>query len=187
MAQNISGGDMNNFTEILIATGIIGILLVVAGFGFQGWVGKYRTESQILQLYTDVMHARQESSRTNKKHFLRFPDRTSYMVYKDNGDNHLDIDEDQLVPGFPKEIPPPDEFTLGSASASSFTLNFDRRGMSSALRTFCIFTDFDGDGVSDYGPDYDCMIVHWTRVNKGKLIKQDTAGGKCSADNCRAL
>lgn len=178
---------MNNITEILVVTCIVGLLTAATGYIFHGWIGKYRTESYILELYTDVMHARIESSRTNRKHFLRFPDRSSYEIYRDNGDHSLDTSVDEMLRPFPKRLLPPYEFTLGSSSASSFTLNFNRHGMSSALRTFCIFTDFDNDEISDVDPDYDCMIVHRTRVNKGKLIKQDTAGGKCNADNCRAL
>lgn len=180
-------GNMNNITEILAVTCIVGIVVVATGFTFQGWIGKYRTESYILELYSDVMATRMESSRKNRRHFLHFPNRGAYEMYRDNGDNSLDKSDDMLLDQFPKKLQPPYEFTLGSSSAPTFTLNFDRSGISSALRTFCIFTDFDKDGVSDSDPNYDCMIVHWTRVNRGKLKKQDTAGGKCDSDNCQAL
>jgi len=178
---------MSNITEVLVVTCIVGIVVIVTGFTFHGWIGKYRTEGYILELYSDVMSARSESAQSNKKHFFHFPDKTSYEIYKDNGDNVLNITEDILLGPFPKKLQPPYEFTLGASSASAFTLNFDRTGMSSALRTFCIFTDFDDDQISDFDPGYDCLIVHWTRVNKGKLQKQNTAGGKCNTENCQAL
>jgi len=178
---------MNNITEVLIVTCIVGILVIVTGFTFHGWIGKYRTEGYILELYSDVMAARVESSRKNRRHFLHFPSQEAYEMYRDDGDNNLDASEDTLLDQFPKKLRTPYKFTLGASSAPTFTLNFDRNGMSSALRTFCIFTDFDEDGVSDSDPNYDCMIVHWTRVNRGKLRKQDTAGGKCDSENCQAL
>ena len=88
--------------------------------------------------------------------------------------------------------------TLGTGG---FTLGFDKRGninnmigttnINNAIAfpgsyglTICIFTDYDGGGKSDYNPDYDCINIRDSRIQIGKLRKQNTdatvpAGGTC--------
>lgn len=50
--------------------------------------------------------------------------------------------------------------------------------------TICIFTDYDGNGTSDYKPDFDCIIVSETRISIGKVIRQNTGGDWCREANC---
>lgn len=88
--------------------------------------------------------------------------------------------------------------TLGTGG---FALGFDKRGsiknmigvtdINNAIAfpsayglSICIFTDYDGDGKSDYNPDYDCINIKDSRIQIGKLLKQNTdatvpAGGTC--------
>jgi hypothetical protein len=73
-------------------------------------------------------------------------------------------------------------------------IEFTARGLSNDNKTMCVFTDFVNnttllpppDGISDYNPDYDCMVISATRINLGKLTTQDTAGGACDSTNCVA-
>jgi prepilin-type N-terminal cleavage/methylation domain-containing protein len=50
--------------------------------------------------------------------------------------------------------------------------------------TICIFTDYDGNMISDTDPDYDCIIVAETKTSLGKIITQNTGGDWCREANC---
>ena len=80
------------------------------------------------------------------------------------------------------------DISLNGAVPSDDRIDFNTRGIVQPAATplggtICIFTDFDGDGVSDSDPDYDCIVISATRINMGKIPDQV---GACNSANCDA-
>ena len=177
--------------ELLVVITIATVLIVALGFEFTGWQGKYKVESQIKDIYSDLMNARINAMQKNRAHFVNFPDTVSYTIYDDDSDGINKVPDgdgvfqpgtgdaaDRELPTFPKSIENAYTVTIGTTGAPQ-TFTFNTRGLLSPNKTICIFTDFDGDKISDVNPDYDCIILSNTRINMGKLQKQDTDGGVC--------
>jgi prepilin-type N-terminal cleavage/methylation domain-containing protein len=182
--------------ELLVVIAIAGILFIALGFTFVGWQGKYKVESQTKDLYDDLMNARVRAMQRNRVHFLSLDSANQYTIYEDtnpapDGDGTLQTAQDEMLPTYPKTI----EYDLNWSGAvpsgrdPEDLIDFDQRGITAPQATplggtICIFTDFDGDGVSDSDPDYDCIIISRTRINMGKLNTQ--IAGECDADHCDA-
>ncbi len=177
--------------ELLVVITIAGILVVALGFSFQGWQGRYKVESQIKDIYNDLMDARINAMQKNRVHFLSLDSANQYTIYEDtnpapDGDGTLQTGQDVTLPTFPKTI----EYDLNwnGAVPSGNLIDFNTRGITEPQATplggtICIFTDFDGDGTSDSNPDYDCIVISRTRINMGKI--GDQSGG-CLSTNCDA-
>jgi len=170
--------------EIVVVVSIIAILVLALAFSFQGWMGKYRVESGIKQIYVDLMNTRARAMTRNRFHFTDFPTATSYRLIEDTNGNSA-------------SNPGAGDNTLSTKTVdyavtwAGGTIQFDNRGivLPSATplgATICIFTDYDGDGsnLSDFDPDSDCIVISQTRINTGKLTAQNTAGGACDDANC---
>jgi prepilin-type N-terminal cleavage/methylation domain-containing protein len=174
---------MNNrgitLIEMLVVIAVIGILVIALSFSFQGWMGKYRVESEIKTLHVDLMNARARAMTRNRFYFADFPTTTSYRIIEDTNENNASNPGagDTILPTYPKTLEYPVTWAGG-------TIQFDKKGIVQPNGTICLFTDSDGDGTSDYDPDYDCIVISQTRINIGKLTTQDTAGGACASTNC---
>jgi len=171
--------------ELVVVLSIVTVLALVLGYSYQGWIGRYRVESQTKTLHADILNARSRSMTRSKSHFLRFPNATSYTLYDDDsngtakvsdGDGVLQVGtgvtaDTQLQP-FPKQL----EYAvqIGAAVPADFDFTFDAQGLVSPERTICAFTQLD--------PDYDCITLSQTRVIMGKIRNQ---GGACDTANCR--
>jgi len=46
--------------ELIVVISIMGILVFALGFSFQGWMGGYKVESQIKEMYVDLMNAEKQ-------------------------------------------------------------------------------------------------------------------------------
>ena len=191
---------MNNrgitLIELIIVVSIIAILVLALGFSFQGWMGKYKVESEIKELHVDLMNARARAMQRNRIHFFRVPNTTSYTIYEDDsdgvtkvpdGDSTLQegtgITADTQLLSFPKTL----EYAVAIGNVAGvppITFSLNSRGIISPETTICIFTDYDGDAsnLSDYDPDLDCIVISKTRINAGKLNSQ--AVGDCDSDHC---
>lgn len=162
--------------ELIVALAVITVLIMAVAFDYRGWQGRYKVESAMKQLYSDLMDGRAKAMHRGRLYFADFPSATSYRLIEDANDNGA-LD-DAALPTFPKTLEHPITWAGGQ-------MTFDQRGListalSPADSVICMFTDFDGDKKSDLDPDYDCIIVSQTRIVTGKLIKQNTDGGKCA-------
>lgn len=195
--------------ELLVVIAIVSILVIALGFAYQGWVGRYRVESNIKEIYSDLMTARTMAMTRHREYFVDFPTATTYRVSEDDSDGANQVADgdgvfqpqanpllpanntDNTLPTFPKTILNPVTWVGGTitfettGSIATPNILLDPANNSDVL---CVFTDFDLDAAnaSDFDPDYDCIIIARTRINIGKLTTQNTAGGLCNAANCNA-
>lgn len=175
--------------ELLVVISVIGTLAIALGFSFVGWQGRYRVESRIKDVESDLMKARARAMQRNRVHFFNLDAARQYTVYEDDSDGTNKVPDgdgvfqpgtgdsaDNELPSYPKTI----DYDLTWNGVGN-TVTFNTRGLIQPNRTICLFTDFDGDTVSDVEPDYDCLVISPTRINMGKLNSQT---GACDAANC---
>jgi prepilin-type N-terminal cleavage/methylation domain-containing protein len=155
------------FIELMIVISVIGIMIVVTGFSFQSWTANYRIESQIKEMYADLMNTRVSAISRNKMYFVTLT-ANQYSIYEDtnpqpDGNNALETTLDTQI--IQKSTNYPVVFAL---SLGHTKFNIDRQGMLSNNGTI----RFD----SNAAPDYDCIVLFSTRINIGKWN-----GAKCNA------
>jgi prepilin-type N-terminal cleavage/methylation domain-containing protein len=139
--------------ELIIVISVIGILVIALGFEFQGWMGKYRVENQIKQMYTDFMNARANAMSRNRLYFADFPSATSYRIREDTNE---DSNPDSTLPTYPKTI----EYTINWDGGALPTIIFNERGLMSLPGSIYLTSTVDAD--------YDCLAITPTRINMGK-------------------
>lgn len=190
--------------ELLITISIIAILAVALAFSYQGWMGKYKVESQMKQMHADMMNGRAGAMQRNRMYFVTIAT-ASYTVYEDtnpapDGNGTLETS------GTPDTLLQTKTLDSGYPITwiGSNQLDFNTRGLSIAgycsttnatrcagnddcpatetclPKTICSNTDADAD--------YNCMIISASRIDIGKLTTKITSGGICGGtpNNCVA-
>ena len=141
--------------ELLVVVSIVAILVIALGFEFRGWMGKYKVESQIKEMYVDVMNTRARAMQRNRFHMIVFTANT-YTIYEDMNENEA-VDVAEKLPAYPKTI---NNYTMAWTGAGN-TITFNTRGLIvPPTRTVRIVTGADSD--------YDCIVVLDTKTNMGK-------------------
>jgi prepilin-type N-terminal cleavage/methylation domain-containing protein len=167
--------------ELIVVVAIVGILAVVLGFDFSGWMGRYNVESQMKQIEADMVNARIRAMTTTRYQFFTCPVSgtppvcTSYSVYDDdkpspNGDAKLIVGTDKLLSGYPKAL----KYSLAWVSG---TLSFDRKGVMNSVDApdtspFVLKVE-TSPSIPQNNPaitaDINCIVVTYTRVSLGKM------------------
>ena len=169
--------DMDNrgvtLIELIVAVSVVIIIIVALGFSFEGWMGRYKVENQVKEMYADFMSARSSAMNRNRSFFADFPTTTSYRIREDTDENNSSgvVAGDTILPTYPKTVENAITWTGG-------TIIFDAKGIvrpsaSSLGATLCVPTSSD--------PDYDCIVISPMRINLGKLAN---VTGACDATNC---
>jgi len=167
--------DGFTLVEILTVIAIIGIVAGMAVISFRGMVRRYNVESQIKELYSDLVNTRVMAMSTKRTHFVDIKS-GQYSAYVDtnttnpnqDGDGILQEATDVRLAGYPKTF----KFPL-SWGGGSTTIEFSPKGLANNIpNTFCVF--------SNINPAYDCIVVSPTRIILGRLKNQ----GSCSSGNC---
>ncbi|WP_176237507.1 prepilin-type N-terminal cleavage/methylation domain-containing protein, partial [Candidatus Hakubella thermalkaliphila] len=78
--------DGITLVELIIVISIIGILVVALGLSFQGWVGGYRIEVQVKEMYADLMNARARAKQRNRAHFV-VVNAGNYQIFEDTNES----------------------------------------------------------------------------------------------------
>lgn len=161
--------------ELLVVVSIIGILAVALGFSFQGWMGAYKVESIVKEVYSDLMDARSKAMTSGGMSYYVDINAASYQIFQDtNGDPANDVG-DTPMPGFatPKPLRQPN-FQLRFDPAGTSRIFFDSRGLSTFVPSSLSITIYvtlpDGTvaGASGgYDPDYGCIAVGLSRIRMG--------------------
>ncbi len=163
-----TGNSGVTLIELLVVVSIIGILAVALGFSFQGWIGNYKIESQIKNLYADLMEARTKALTRN---FTYISTITSgdYLIVEDSDSSGTINEGDSCLLGTPpcqpKKLESGYRYKLFSAGALPVTLTIDTRGLTSVGAATMYFGI---DHSTDLTPDYDCIIVTQDRIRMGK-------------------
>lgn len=141
--------------ELLVVFSIAAILVVALGAQFQRWTGRYNVESQIKQMYVDVMNTRARAMLRKRFHFIALTANT-YTAYEDMNDNEA-VDAGEILPAYPKTFSDNTMVWTGGGD----TITFNTRGLVvPPTRTVRVLTGADSD--------YDCMAVLDTKTNMGK-------------------
>ncbi|MEW6569828.1 MAG: type II secretion system protein [Nitrospirota bacterium] len=159
--------------ELLVVISIIGILTVAMGFSFEGWMGRYRIESQIRCMYSDLMEARTKSMSRKMWHYMVL-NTNNYQIFEDTNSNFgsmPDAGDISLWPG-PK-ILQSGQLKMISADKFPLTLKIDTRGLiPRAAATISFRIDNNRD------PEFDCILIDEARIRIGKT---DMTGAVCNA------
>jgi Tfp pilus assembly protein FimT len=157
--------------EIMVIVSIISILIIAFGFSFEGWMGNYRIESQIKELYSDLMEARTRAMTRNMVHFTVL-NTDSYQIYEDTNNSYGDAPDagDQAIWTSPKTLEYEYQLKMISAGVFPLQLTFDTRGLISNA-TAAISFRID----NTLSPDFDCLIIDEARIRIGKTNITGTA------------
>lgn len=160
--------DIQGFSliELIIVIAIIGVLFALAGIEFNNWIKRYNVESEIKEMYVDLMNTRARAMQRNRTHFIIFATNT-YTVYEDtnpapDGDGTLQTGSDTQVASLSRTIQDTINWT------GSGNISFDSRGLASPAGSLYLSTTSV--------PEYDCIVVYYTRLNLGKW-----SGSNCDA------
>ncbi len=149
--------------ELMIVVVLIGIILAMVTLNFTQLNEKYTVESNIKELYSLLMRARNDATTTNIPRFVVL-NANQVQIGRDTvGDNVMDtVDNTNPYPRFTINCSP-------IAACAGDTVAFDRRGLPNNLLTLRI-TGF----AAGTTPAMDCIAIAATRINIGIMT-----GGNC--------
>ena len=159
--------------ELITVVSIIGILVAAFAFSFEGWIGRYRVESQVKEMYTDFMNARARAMQRGRVHFITGTP-TSYTLYEDtntgpDGNGTLETASDSRFTTFPKTVTYKIEW-----AGTGTQIDFNKNGMI----TFPLLDDVTEGSIfltTINDADYDCLNITPLKIYMGK---------KNAADEC---
>ena len=168
--------------ELLIVMVILGILAGLGTVSFRGWVRKNELESQVKEMYTDLMNARLTAMHRNTTHLISLSVNQISGSVDTNGDGAGDTGLCiwSRGKGDAADASCPNDKSLSYKNLKypvneSTELKFNARGLSTTNNTICVF--------STLNPSHDCIVVSSTRIRMGKLKNQS---GGCNDANCEA-
>lgn len=150
--------DGFTLVELVLVLLLIGIAATMATLSLSRIYQKSQEESEIREIHTILMRARNDATRTNSTHLVTLAAR-KIEAGIDN-DNNGTIDESLQSWTFPRFI---------INHTDNATISFNRRGLSS------INTIYLTGYSPKVNPVIDCINLSSTRINMGKY----TSGGTC--------
>jgi prepilin-type N-terminal cleavage/methylation domain-containing protein len=149
--------------ELIVVITIIGTLATIVSLNFNSMQRKYGIEAQVKELLSDLTSVRMMAFQTKKEHrVILNPMLVTFRRYSSEADA-------AGTEVFNKPLTYPIQQKLPSGSLTDFSntiIVINDRGLTSNLMTIAVAA-----GVSD--PSYNCLGVHWARVNMGKINGND--------------
>ena len=148
-------GDKRGFTllELVVVIAVIGTILAIVTLNFTRLNEKYSVESEIKDLYSNLMRVRDTATKTNTTQFIVVGAAQVQVGQDTTGDNNMDVISDTWR--FAR-------FTLNPLVNANFI--FDRRGLADVDQIIQI-TGFSAASA----PVMDCIDVRGTRLNMGLM------------------
>jgi prepilin-type N-terminal cleavage/methylation domain-containing protein len=158
--------------EILSVVAILGVLFGIGFIAYRGMMDRYNVETQMKEMYVDLMSARIRALQRNRIHFVTFTS-TRYTAYEDtspvpDGDGTLTIGADtqvlqkNLMSKFPITLLP--NTTQWTTALSP--LLFNTKGIATLVTnettTGTVRVTVEANG------EYDCIAISETRNSLGK-------------------
>lgn len=145
--------------EVMTVVAIIGVLAIILGFSFRGWVGKYRVEDETKRIYADLTDAR---ARAMQKKRVTFVDLAEHR-YRTFEDSAPAPDGDEALTGADTRVADTEtKYAIDQVMTGGVTqFRFDREGLASATGRIRL--------VSSLSPDYDCITIARTRIRMGRF------------------
>lgn len=164
---------------------VIGILIVAGAFEYMDWQGRYRVESQIKQMYADLLKAKQQAMQTNMPYLVVFSS-NGYTICEDSNpaNNSCDAAE-RAAPsstslsksGLEYKI----NWFLAPNPPAANTILLDQRGLispadpnNSNWSAMAQLTKSDNSSWENGKVDYDCIDISATRIKLGKFDNDGT-------------
>jgi len=143
-------------TELLIVVAIMSILLTIAGLSYSRMMSTYRLETQVRQLYADLMNARVQAMQKNRIYFVTVA-AASYSVIEDRNDSGVNDSGDNVV--WTRQL------TYPSSNWTGKTATLNSKGLVSPEGPPDNMIKFEPSGVS---AALDCINLGITRISLGK-------------------
>ncbi len=157
--------------ELLVAITVIGFLTSALVYNFDDWMTSFNKESQVKEMYSDLLNARGRAIGRNRTHFVEFTT-TECQTWEDvdsSGGTAHDAGDDPSG----KMWPSPKKLQYKLAAAANVI--FETKGLVRAVDSGGAPIDqisvapvfrFDGRRVDT---DYDCIKIEPTRLKMGKM------------------
>lgn len=156
-----------SLVEVMTVVAILGVLVVILGFSFQGWLAKYRVEEETKRLHADLSDARARAMQKKRMTFVDLATR-QYRTFEDtttapDGNGIFEPGADTRITDTTTRY---DIVPALNPAGTQFA--FDRDGMATATGTILL--------DSTLSPDYDCITIQTTRLRIGRF---DDATSTC--------
>ncbi len=172
--------------ELLV---VLALMAIVAGIGFSldGWENKFRAESEVKQIYSDLMKTREEAMAQKKWYFVSFQQDAQaqmydYKIFVDtNGDGALEPDVDTAAG--PDWKLSSGTYLFANEGQAAFTLMISPDGLLVNPPNGTLLVSWTPNGATtvntDKAPQLDC--ISWTETNMSLGSWEGTASnGNCS-------
>ena len=145
--------------EVMTVVAILGVLAIILGISFQGWLEKYKVEDETKRFYADLMDAR---ARAMQKKRVSFVDLAANR-YRTFEDSNPAPDGDGALTGADTLISNTEtHYAIDQALTGGVTqFQFNREGLASVTGRIRL--------VSSQSPDYDCITIATTRIRLGRF------------------
>lgn len=159
MYKNNSMRNHSGFTliEVVVVVVLIGVILTIVTLNFQRLREKYTVESDVKEIYSILMKARNDASKTNISQLVRL--NANQLVTGPDAASDGTFDGSTASTDYPRF-----NMNCGANPCVNNQVIFDRRGLANVGLTIRI-TDFS----SGTTPVMDCIAISATRINIGKM------------------